>query len=86
MDARDNRKCLQGIKNIKLSLWEEGLLKIRPIRRKGCQLNLSENFSQNILHPYSPKTSEEILTAEYIPYFYEKFTGAYASQTDFLNL
>ena len=86
MDARDNRKFLQGIKNIKLFLWEEGLFKIKPIRRKGCQLNLPENVSQNILHPYSPKASEEILTAEYIRYFYEKFTGVYASQTDFLNL
>ena len=47
VDARDNRKCLQVIKNIKLFLWEESLLKIRPIRRKGCQLHLTENVSQN---------------------------------------
>ena len=32
------------------------------------------------------KTLVEILTAKYRSYFHEKNTGAYASQTDLLNL
>ena len=47
----DNKKCLQDIKNINLFSWEQGLLEIRPNRRKGWQLYLTENFLQDILAP-----------------------------------
>ena len=47
-----NKKMLaqnakQNIKNIKLFSWEKGLLEIRPNRRKGCQLHLTENVLQD---------------------------------------
>ena len=51
VNVRDSRKCLQDIKNMKLFSWEEGLLEIRPNRRKGCQLHLTENVLQGILLP-----------------------------------
>ena len=51
VNVLDNRKCFQDIKNIKLFSWEEGLLEIRPNRRKGWQLHLTENVLQDILSP-----------------------------------
>ena len=44
-----------------------------------------ESSKQLFLHPL-PKISIEILTAMCRSYFNEKNTGAYASQTDLLNL
>ena len=51
MNVRDNRKCFQDIKSIKLFSQEEGLLEIRPNRRKGWQLHLTENVLQDIFPP-----------------------------------
>ena len=98
VNDRHNRKCLQNIKNIKLFSWEQGLLEIRPSRRKGCQLHLTENVKMsyktffllnpqnNYLFSLHQKISVEILTATYRSYFHKKITEAYASQTDLLNL
>ena len=36
-------------KNAKLFLWEEGSLGVRPNRRKGFQLHLTENVLEDIL-------------------------------------
>ena len=49
MNVLDNIKCLQNIKNNKLFLREEGLLKERPNKPESCQLHLTENVLQNIL-------------------------------------
>ena len=45
----DYRKHLQNIKKAKLFLWEEGSLGVRPNRRKGFQLHLTENVLEDIL-------------------------------------
>ena len=69
------------------------MLKIRPNRRKGCQIHLTENVLQSIFYNYlfsiHQKTSLELLTARCKPYFHNSdkmFTGADASQTDLLTL
>ena len=49
MNVLDNIKCLQNIKNNKLFLREEGLLKERPNKTESCQLHLTENVLKNIL-------------------------------------
>ena len=83
------------IKNIKSFSREEILLKVRPNRRKGRQLHLTVNVLQDVLLLYCQnnyffslhqKTSEEFLTGRYRSHFHKKLTGAYASQTDLLNL
>ena len=69
------------------------MLKIRPNPRKGCEIHLTENVLQSIFYNYLfsiyQKTSLKLLTARCKPYFHnfhKMFTGAYASQTDLLNL
>ena len=74
--------------NIKIFLWE-GLLETRPNQRKGSQLHLTENFSDDIFPPlfrFHQKTSVEILTARYRFYFHKKLIGANENQFDNLNL
>ena len=75
---------------MKLFSREEGLLEIRPSRRKGCQLRLTEDVLQDIVPPSSSnkylfslrqKPLVEILIARYRSYFHKKITGAYTSQT-----
>ena len=51
VNVRDNRKCSQDMKNIKLFSWEEDLLEIRPNWRNGWQLHLTENVLQDVLPP-----------------------------------
>ena len=44
------------------------------------------NPQNNYIFSLHQKTSVEILTVRYRSYFYEKVTGAYASQTDLRNV
>ena len=56
LNVRDDKKCLQNIKNIKLfKKKKKRLLEITLSQHKGCQLHLTENALQDILPPETSK-------------------------------